>query len=262
MNPLAATEHAFQAGVLGQPADIDGQIAGEADLRRVRLGIYADAYRLRLTEVLSKDYEALAACLGGEAFDKLARDYLAAHPSRFRNVRWFGGALADFLAADPRYRDRPVLAELAQLEWAMGLAFDCADMTTLQFSDLAKVSPEIWPNLRFQFHPSVQLLSLQTNAVAIWHAAKDKTGEEIAPVHTPDATHYVVWRKDLASYFRSAPADEAWAIEAAREGQSFAEICAGMCDWVEEESAATRVAGYLRGWVDECWIQGIDPVPA
>ena len=38
----------------------------------------------------------LKAYIGDEIFDAIARDYIDAHPSVFRNVRWFGGHLADF----------------------------------------------------------------------------------------------------------------------------------------------------------------------
>jgi len=47
-----------------------------------------------LIEVLGNDYEVLHAYLGDGLFDTLAGDYIAAHPSTFRNVRWFGGKLA------------------------------------------------------------------------------------------------------------------------------------------------------------------------
>jgi Putative DNA-binding domain len=261
MSPLALTERDFQEFVMGSSTAIDAQIVGERDFRQVRLGIYYDAYRLRLTEALSKDYEALSACLGTEAFDRMAGKYLSAFPSTFRNLRWFGGRLADFLATDPAYRDEPALAELARLEWAMGLAFDAPDDTALAFEALAAIAPEAWPELRFELHPSVQLLALRSNAVAMWHAVNDETDEEVAPKYEDAPTRYIVWRRELASYFRSAAADEAWAIEALHQGKPFAEICAGICEWIAEDQAPGRVAGYLREWVDEGWIRRIISSP-
>ncbi len=125
---LAAIEAHFQDNVLtGDPA-IDNQIEGDtAEFRNTRLGIYRRAYRLRLIEVLGTDYEVLRAYLGDELFDKLAGDYIAAHPSTFRNVRWFGGKLAEFLRSTPRYAGHPELADLAQFEWSLGQAFDAPD---------------------------------------------------------------------------------------------------------------------------------------
>ena len=261
MSPLALAESEFQKFVMGSSAAIDTQIVGERDFRQVRLGIYYDAYRLRLTEALSKDYEALCACLGTEAFNRMAGKYLSAFPSTFRNLRWFGGRLADFLANDAAYRNAPVLAELARLEWVMGLAFDASDDAALTFNELASIAPEAWPELRFELHLSVHLLALRSNAVAIWRAVKDETGEEVAPRYEDAPTRYIVWRRKLAAYFRSVAADEAWAIEAVREGKSFTEICSGLCEWIAEDAAPPRVAGYLREWVDEGWIRTVISTP-
>src|SRR5512137_2036004 len=131
---LAVTEARFQDNVLtGDPA-IDSQIEGDgAQFRDTRLGIYRNAYRLRLAEVLRTDYEVLHAYLGDELFDALAREYIAAHPSTFRNVRWFGGKLAECLRSAPRFAEHPELADLAQFEWSLGQAFDAPDEDAIGF---------------------------------------------------------------------------------------------------------------------------------
>src|SRR3954470_15703051 len=95
---LAATQLLLQAGILAGDCAIEREIQGEDDdFRSVRLGIYHDAYRLRLVEVLGKDYPVLRKYLGDESFDGAALAYLTAHPSTFRNVRWFGRRFAEFL---------------------------------------------------------------------------------------------------------------------------------------------------------------------
>ena len=169
--PLAVTEACFQDSVLTGDTAIDSRIEGDtADFRNTRLGIYRDAYRLRLMEVLGNDYEVLHTYLGDGLFDALARDYIAAHPSTFRNVRWFGGKLAEFLRSTPRYAGNPELAELAQFEWSLGQAFDSPDEDAVRFEEVAAVTPEAWAELRFRPHPALGLLALHTNAVAIWKA--------------------------------------------------------------------------------------------
>ncbi|MEO8009940.1 MAG: DNA-binding domain-containing protein, partial [Betaproteobacteria bacterium] len=156
---LALTEAHFQDHVLtGNPA-IDCQIEGDsAELRNTRLGIYRDAYRLRLIEVLGNDYEVLHVYLGDDLFNALAGDYIDAHPSTFRNVRWFGGRLADFLRATPRYAEHQELAEIAQFEWSLGQAFDSPDEDAVRFEAVAAVAPEAWPELRFKSHPALRML--------------------------------------------------------------------------------------------------------
>ena len=250
---LAATEARFQANVLSGDPAIDAEIDGDSEaFRDTRLGIYRDAYRLRLIEVLGTDYEVLHKYLGDALFDAAARDYLAAHPSIFRNVRWFGARLAEFLRATPRYATHPVLAELAQFEWTLGLAFDSPDEDAVRFEEVAAVPPEAWSELRFSPHAALRVIDLRTNAVAIWKEIDDKDSFEVEISAEP--VTWAIWRKLHSPFFRSLADDEAWALKAMLARASFGEICAGLCAWVAEEDAAARAAGLLRGWVEEGWI--------
>ena len=254
MNGLSLAQASFQDYVLGTDTPIKGDVCGPDDeFRGRRLAIYRDAYRLRLAEVLRNDYPALAS-LCGDGFDAIAQGYIAAHPSTFRNVRWFGGALCTFLREHPLYHDRPDLADLALFEWTLGLAFDAADRAAAAFAEVAAIAPEHWADLRFEAHPSLRVVNLRRSAVAAWN--RFSTGA-VAAAPGQDCAEWAVWRKDLSPYFRSLDADEAWALAALRSGVSFGEICAGLCDWVEEGSAAPRAARLLRAWVDDGWIAGV-----
>ena len=257
MSSLPLTESAFQDYVLGAESPIAGEIAGGNDeFRRIRLDIYRDAYRLRLIEVLGNDYPVLKAHAGDERFDAIATAYIAAHPSAFRNVRWFGGEMPGFLRRQPGHVDRPVFADLALFEWTLGLAFDAPDQDAVDFAAVASVAPADWPGLRFRAHASLQVIELGTNAVAIWKTI-DGDGQDITAEAVSEPVAWAIWRKALSPYFRSLAPDEAWALASLRDGASFGEICAGLCEWVAENEAAPRAAQLLRGWVDEGWIAGL-----
>ena len=254
MKQLAATEAQFQDHVLAGDSAIAGEIdGGSEEFRDARLSIYRDAYRLRLTEVLGNDYEVLHSYLGDELFNDLAAGYIAAHPSTFRNVRWFGGMMAQFLGAAPRYAEHPELAELARFEWTLGQAFDSQDEEAVRFENVAAVPPEAWAELRFRAHSSLKTVATATNAVAIW---KD-IGAETAPASAAllaEPVTWAIWRKQHSPFFRSLPNDEAWALNAMLSLASFGEICTGLCEWMAQEEAAPRAASLLRGWVEEGWI--------
>lgn len=251
---LAVIEARFQDNVLtGDPA-IDSQIEGDsAEFRDTRLGIYRNAYRLRLIEVLGTDYEVLHAYLGDELFDTLARDYITAHPSTFRNVRWFGGKFAEFLRSTPRYAGHPELAELAQFEWSLAQAFDSPDEDEVGFEQVAVVPPEDWAELRFRPHTALRLLELRTNAISIWKAIENDNSP-CAPETFAEPVTWAVWRKQHSPFFRSLEGDEDWALKAMISQATFGEICAGLCEWHAEEDAPARAASMLRGWVAESWI--------
>ena len=258
MSPLSATQARFQSFVLAGDGAVVTEIAGADDaFRRSRLDIYYNAYRLRLAEALATDYQVLHAYVGDELFDAIVQDYIEAHPSEFRNVRWFGGHVAAFLRQAPRYMEQPILADLARFEWTLGLAFDAADTAALRFEDIAAVPPDAWAGLRLSPHPALHIVDLRTNAVAVWNELKN-ADRGIAPETLREPLRWAIWRKQLSPYFRSLEADEAWALDAMMDHLSFGEICAGLCQWLPEERAAPRAAALLRGWVDEGWIAAIE----
>ncbi|HWQ40064.1 MAG TPA: DNA-binding domain-containing protein [Burkholderiales bacterium] len=252
---LTTTQTNFQRYVLHGDRTIVDEIAGGDDAwREARLRIYYDAYRLRLVEVLGGDFETLRAFVGAEDFDALARDYIHAHPSVFRNVRWMGGRLAGFLQDDARYRDRPVLAELAAFEWTLGLAFDAPDAPLLSFDELAGLPAERWAGLRLHLHPSLHTLTLHWNVLAIWNFIAQQQPAPAAR-REPQPVSVALWRQDYKSHFRSLPEDEAQMLRDARNGATFPEICERLA-LQQGDDAAMRAAGLLRTWVDQGWLSG------
>jgi hypothetical protein len=211
-----------------------------------RLGIYADGYRSRLIEVLESSYPVLANLLGEADFQTLGANYVATHESRFFSIRYYGDELADFLAADPEYSRAPLLAELAQWEWAMAAAFDAADAEPVDSGALAQVAPEDWAELRFEWSPSVRVLALEWNVPQLWKAVTEDS-ERPEPNLTPAS--WLIWRRELQIYFRPLGAAEAAVIAASRSGQSFGELCVLLCEHLDESEASLHAAGFLRGWV-------------
>ena len=257
---LAALQQQFQDYVLRGTPGIDASIEpGRLADRERRLAIYHDAYRLRLVEALGADFDALKAVLGPEAFEHACRAYVEATPSGFRNVRWYGGGLAAFLRAAPPWRDRPWLADIAHFEWALTLAFDAADAPPVHFTDLRALEPDAWGTLGFRLHPSARTIRLRANAPAL-RMAVDRGVPIPQPALAEQPSAWLIWRKDLAPHFRSLPEAEAWALDRARSGASFPEICEGLCDRIAAEEAAATAASWLRTWVDDQLIAALTRV--
>lgn len=218
-----------------------------------RLGIYAGGYQLRLIEALQTDYPVVLALVGEARFDALARSYIAAHASRHPNLRWYGAGFSAHLRHHAARR--PVLAEVAQFEWAVGLAFDAADAPVVTLEDMARVSPELWPGLGFTLHPAVQRFALHWNAPALWAARSAGTLLRARKAAAPRT--WAVWRREQTPRYRQLPADESWALHAVARGRSFAQLCAGLCRWVPEDQAPMRAATLLKTWVAEGMICAI-----
>lgn len=255
MSDLQTLQRALQTQILCGDGVLSLQQASDVAIgapRRVQ--IYASAYRLRLLEALQTDYTALHTALGDDAFQDLALAYIAAHPSHQANLRWFGANLSHFLSHRAPYAAKPVLSELAEFEWTMGLAFDAPDQACLTINDLAAVPAASWAEMRFEISSSAHCLALLSNAASIGKAVSEEQTPP-SPVYAETPVTWLIWRKDLSVFFKSMPEDETWALARLREGDSFAQICEGLCVWVDENQAPARAASLLKTWVDNQLIQ-------
>ena len=261
MNPLASLQSDFQSFLLRREEGLLDRVSGTAKVdAQTRLAIYYDAYRLRLLEALDANYPVLHAWSGDDEFEQLGLAYLDAHPSRHFSIRYFGHRLPEFLGSEA-YRNRPCLAEMAALEWALSEAFDAADDEIMRIEDMAGIPPYAWPGMRFRLHASLRRLNLRWNVPAIWKAIKqnidaEESGTEpTTDVPAPTAEEYprswLIWRQKLKTYFRSLPVDEAWAIDTAVAGGTFAEICEGLSEWIDAQNVAAHAAGLLKRWLSD-----------
>ena len=257
MNPLERVQDDFQAFMLRSDTAIESHVIGTERVSiATRLAIYGDGYASRLIEALEANYPVLAKLLGSEDFSTLGTAYVRAHDSQYRSVRYYGAELADFLASRSEYLRAPVLAELARWEWAMTEAFDAADATPIDVGALTRVAPERWAELHFEFHPSVRRLALFWNVPQTWKAL---TNDAARPEQRMQATpaQWLLWRRDLQTFFRSMQAPEAAALDVARGGATFGEICTMLTEHCTEDETPARAAAFLRRWVDSGLIAGV-----
>ena len=252
MTRLRNLQLRFQDYLLGSSEDIERDIVSTENARAEhRLGAYYNAYRIRLIDCLAIDYSALEKILGRTAFEELALDYLDHYPSTQPSVRWFGRHLPEYLHRVYSGQDREFLADLANWEWALTTVFDAADSETLfALDDMARVAPEDWPRLRFEFKPALRWLDLNWNAPPIRQACDEHS--EIPPQQrNQHPLRWLLWRRELKTHWRSLDVDEAWAIEQAANGADFAAICEGLLEWIDAEQVSLRAAGLLKQWVGD-----------
>ncbi len=240
----------FQRAILeGDDAILADIPDGPRETKTNLLGIYRDAYALRLIEVIGNDHEHLRRYMGDEPFEAMARAYIAQCPSGHPNARWFAHKLPEFLQTTEPYAGQPVLFELARLERALNDAFDGADAPVLGMAEIAAIPPETWGQLGFVCHPTASRLEAYTNAAAIWVALKgDETPPEAATSHAP--AHLLVWRHDTTSMFRELKDEEAMMWDEAVKGRRFGELCEMLATYDDPANAPTRAAGYLKAWLD------------
>ena len=245
-------QHAVMRGGDRARVHVVGTDAASAD---ERLDVYFQAYRLRLIEVLETDFAGLRSLVSEGEFTTLARGYIDAHPSVHPSVRWFGEQLPEYLITQAPWRDRPVLAEMAQLEWLRGRAFDATDRTPLQHEEFAVLPADQWPSLRIEYHPSAQQLKLRWNVPMIWQAVSNDAEPPPAERHS-EPIAWAIWRQDLVVYWRSLAPAEDYAMSAFRAGEDFAGVCTGLCQWYADSEVPAFAARLLQQWVGEGLITG------
>jgi hypothetical protein len=256
--PLRQLQRDLQSHLLGEPSAIAAAVTDSPPLPIAdRLRIYSNAYRVRLIDALDDTYPILHALLGDEMFMSLGEEFVAMHPSTYRSIRWYGRELPDFLMRCPPYAQQPILAEVALLEWTLAEVFDSADAPPLQRAALSAVDASAWSELRFDFHPSLRRLWLHWNTAAVWQAmSREATPPD--PVCGDHPMPWLLWRQNLQNYFRSMPADEAAALDAALRGANFGEICVALAEWLPEDEIPLRAASLLKAWTDSGIIVGIN----
>ena len=221
-----------------------------------RLGVYANAYFLRIQDCLRRDFGALARALGPAAFHDLVKGYLMVEPPSHPSLRYAGRNLARFLETEPSApifaRRCPYGADLARLEWALADAFDAADAPVLAREDLAAVAPEAWASLRLRMSPSLSVLSLAWPVHTV-RERFDREGEaetwEAPPALAPAETHVRIWRHEETVYYRAIPALEAELFRALQRGEDFGALCERVAGEVGEGAAAAQAARFLESWL-------------
>lgn len=259
MTALAELQAQFRSFLLGRDGAIEQLTVGSERLpARDRLAVYADAYRLRLQEVLAEDFPGLRGLVGDAAFEALGGAYIDACPSDHPSLRWFGRRLGRFLREAPPYSRQPVLAEMADFEWAQGEVLDAAASPAPGVDELGGMPPQDWPRMRVAFQSALRRLDLAWNVPPLWQAVHDASDAPPGPEHCEPPVSWLLWRQDLRVHWRSLDDAERYALDAAGAGLTFGDVCQGLLARTRDDRVPRLAAGYLKRWITDELIARID----
>lgn len=216
--------------------------------------VYHDGFRLRMKEFLENDYPVLREALeqpspGAGAFEAIVEAYWRARPSKFRNARWVGAGLPNFLRKTPPWSNNSFVCGLAALEAALARSFDAEDATPLPIEILGVTPAEHWPHLRFGFHASV--VAVETSAAALAAYEASQAGETLPETDDRSAVALAVWRRNLEVNYRALDEFEALALREAMAGATFGDLCSALAFSNPERAAeelAAAAGGFLAHW--------------
>lgn len=253
---LAELQTALQNDVLQrQGTSLDSLSVPEGTSAESRLAVYQNAYEIRLVNILCEDYDTLWTFMGDDTFLDLAKSYLRACPSTYRNARWVGHGLPGYLADHPLAAQVPALPDLARIERAIRDAFDAPDVPVAAPEDLATIA-EHAEEATFTFHPGLTLIPTRTNAYDIFLALR--ADDTPPPPATQDDVRWIVaWRRDLKSRHMELTAEEGTLLDLAAKGSTFAHLCEVAAMMGDPDTTAARMAGHLRRWLENGMISAM-----
>lgn len=212
-----------------------------------RLSVYHHGYRTRLRDALKNEFTGLQ-CMAGRHFHVLLDTYVAAHPSEHYNIRWYGADLASFLDETHPWCDKPQLAEMAYVDWAISTAFDAEDELCIGIADLSSVPPHAWANLRLGMQKHLRVLTVTHNIDAFRRSADAGTKRPHLR-RFAHARRVLVWRKETTVHYRTLDQDEWQVLGAALDGETFAALCERLAAHHDESAAMSRMVLLLQRWL-------------
>ncbi|KZN29700.1 hypothetical protein N474_21350 [Pseudoalteromonas luteoviolacea CPMOR-2] len=220
-----------------------------------RAEIYQNAYRIRLTKVLEQDHEMLGLYLGDELFDEMVKGYLARFPSSAPSLREFGDRLPQFLSEHQPFSEHGILKEIALFERLLLKAFDAGDSKTLQFAQLQSIEQANWPNIQFQLHESVYLLTCQFSAVESWQALKSDQSPPSPDIQSPH--HWIIAREpDKRTGFYALSTCHYHCLTSMQNGLPFGFVCEAAAQYAESEEQGTmQVMELLQKGIELGWFK-------
>ena len=213
-----------------------------------RLGIYGNAYKIRLKGGIENDHEILGIYLGDELFDLMAAGYIASKPSHVTSLRDFCEHLPAYLRNTEPFSNNPIIAEIADFERNLLFSFDAANAKRATVEDLTSIPQEQWPDLKLRFHPSLQIFETNWNSVPSWQALK---AEKSPPEQEELRAQWLIWRnRDRITEFRSLAIDEHAMLSGFLQGANFAKICESLLEYHTEEEVAQNALKRMMSWIE------------
>lgn len=174
---------------------IDKQDFAAAD----QLGVYINAYRFRLRDVVGEDYPVLAHYLGRTAFDQLIVDFVESQTPQDFNIARYAAGLPGFVAS--RETVDGFADELCRLETAIAQLMDATETAPLTSADLAETTPDDLLDMQLMPREALQLFSFDHSVNAYYTAVlaeKEPAAVQALTTYLAVFRHNdVMWRMDL-----------------------------------------------------------------
>ena len=157
-----------------------GVTSHSSDTPRERFAVYRNNVMVGLAGALEARFPATRKIVGEDFFKGAAKLFAATQPPRSPLMMFYGDEFPAFLADFEPARDVPYLADVARLEAARTRAYHAADAKPLTPAALVGGLPDALAAMRFDLHPSVEIVASNYPIVTIW--AMNSGEIDLAPI--------------------------------------------------------------------------------
>jgi hypothetical protein len=185
-----------------------------------RLQIYKDNVLITLYESLKSTYPAICKLVGEQFFKYATHEYIKNNKPISGNLDEYGENFINFLAELSATKELKYLPDIARLEWAVHTAYFAADVQKINAVALSKISPEQLENLKFELHPSTQIISSIYPIDKIWQMTQEDSEESSDIDITERGADVLVIRPDLKTQVLLLENGEAAFLNSIENGDS------------------------------------------
>ena len=161
-----------------------------------QINIYRQQFWLRHTRLLVDDFPGVSGLLGQAAWEPLVEGYLCHLGYSVRDLRNLGKQLPEYLGGLDGLKDKELLIEMAQLEWAYIEAFDAKNDSALSAEKLGKIPPDAWATAQIQLSHSLHLLRVDYPVAHLRRLLRNSYSEGRDADRQKKTHNLVVYRRD------------------------------------------------------------------
>ncbi len=189
----ALFEALFAAALLDSKQPIPpGITAPNAAVPTRRFAVHRNNVVAGLVKALRTRFPAVEKIVGEEFFAAMARAFVVEQPPRTPLLATYGDEFAAFIAVFEPACELTYLGDVARLEAARTRACHAADATPLTADEFAALDPYAVGSMRFDLHPSTEIVRSPHPIVTIW--AMNSGEQDVARIEN--------WRGEDALVFR------------------------------------------------------------
>jgi len=214
--------------------------------QQAQLGVYINAYKYRLFDVVYEDYSAVKHYLGDEAYEALLWQYIQACRSEHYNIARFSQGLPDFLR-QTMPEDGFVFA-LSTLEAAMLRVFDAPESEVFSADRLMHLTESSLMNATLVMRKALVCLSFGHAINDYYQCVMDESVFEHP--YEQRMTHLIVFRDNDALWRLEMEALEFSLFERLIDGQIVEAALAAVLSDQPDDGQASRVSLWFARWMN------------